>query len=52
MDNRISSTRSKHRPSPEYFVRLLKETPVRELDDQDVIDLRIFLRNVVVRHVR
>ncbi|ORZ00440.1 armadillo-type protein [Syncephalastrum racemosum] len=40
--------RSKHKSSPQYFVRLLNETPARALEDTDVSDLRIFLRNVVV----
>lgn len=43
--------RSKLKSSPQYFVRLLNETPARSLEDTDVADLRIFLRNVVVRYM-
>ncbi|KAI8372922.1 armadillo-type protein [Radiomyces spectabilis] len=40
--------RSKLKSSPEYFVHLLSETPVRQLEEADILDLRVFLRNVVV----
>jgi hypothetical protein len=40
--------RSKLKSTPEYFVHLLKETHVRDLDDSEVLDLRVFLRSVVV----
>jgi hypothetical protein len=43
-----STSRSKLKSTPEYFVHLLKETHVRELDDAEVLDLRVFLRSVVV----
>ncbi|KAI7871432.1 armadillo-type protein [Spinellus fusiger] len=33
--------------SPEYFVLLLKETPVRELEESEIADLRVFLRTVL-----
>ncbi|KAG0169605.1 hypothetical protein DFQ28_003524 [Apophysomyces sp. BC1034] len=41
--------RNKTKSSPEYFVHILRETPVRQLDETDVTDLRVFLRNVVAR---
>lgn len=40
--------RSKLKSTPEYFVHLLRETHVRDLDDSEVLDLRVFLRSVVV----
>lgn len=43
-----STSRSKLKSTPEYFVHLLRETHVRELDDAEVLDLRVFLRSVVV----
>lgn len=46
--NGSGSARSKLKSSPEYFVHLLRDTSVRELEFADVVDLRVFLRNVVV----
>ncbi|KAI9245394.1 armadillo-type protein [Helicostylum pulchrum] len=43
-----STSRSKLKSTPEYFVHLLRETHVRDLDDAEVLDLRVFLRSVVV----
>ncbi|KAI9482889.1 MAG: armadillo-type protein [Benjaminiella poitrasii] len=43
-----SMSRSKSKSTPEYFVMLLKETHVRDLEDSEVLDLRVFLRSVVV----
>lgn len=44
-----STSRSKLKSTPEYFVHLLQETHVRDLEDSEVLDLRVFLRSVVVR---
>ncbi|KAF7724584.1 hypothetical protein EC973_000892 [Apophysomyces ossiformis] len=41
------SYRSKTKASPEYFVHMIRETPVRQLEETDITDLRVFLRNVV-----
>jgi hypothetical protein len=41
------SSRSKLKSTPEYFVHLLRETHVRELEDAEVLDLRVFLRSAV-----
>jgi hypothetical protein len=46
-----STSRSKLKSTPEYFVHLLQETHVRDLEDAEVLDLRVFLRSVVVRYV-
>ncbi|OBZ91655.1 hypothetical protein A0J61_00289 [Choanephora cucurbitarum] len=43
-----SSSRTKLKSTPEYFVHLLRETHVRDLEDSEVLDLRVFLRSVVV----
>lgn len=43
------TTRSKLKSTPEYFVHLLRETHVRDLQDNEVLQLQVFLRNVVVR---
>ncbi|CEP16841.1 hypothetical protein [Parasitella parasitica] len=43
-----NTSRSKWKSTPEYFVHMLRETPVRELEDTEVLDLRVFLRSVVV----
>ncbi|KAI8066237.1 armadillo-type protein [Gilbertella persicaria] len=43
-----STSRSKLKSTPEYFVHLLQETHVRDLEDSEVLDLRVFLRSVVV----
>ncbi|KAI9268694.1 armadillo-type protein [Sporodiniella umbellata] len=40
--------RSKVKSTPEYFVHLLQMTHVRDLEDAEVLDLRVFLRSVVV----
>lgn len=45
-----STSRSKLKSTPEYFVHLLQETHVRQLEDAEVLDLRVFLRSVVVRY--
>ncbi|ORE08210.1 hypothetical protein BCV72DRAFT_289135 [Rhizopus microsporus var. microsporus] len=45
---RSTSRRSKLKSTPEYFVHLLQMTHVRDLDDAEVLDLRVFLRSVVV----
>lgn len=44
-----STSRSKLKSTPEYFVHLLQETHVRDLEDSEVLDLRVFLRSVVAR---
>ncbi|EIE77395.1 hypothetical protein RO3G_02099 [Rhizopus delemar RA 99-880] len=43
-----TSRRSKLKSTPEYFVHLLQMTHVRDLEDAEVLDLRVFLRSVVV----
>ncbi|KAI8352490.1 armadillo-type protein [Blakeslea trispora] len=43
-----SSSRTKLKSTPDYFVHLLRETHVRDLEDSEVLDLRVFLRSVVV----
>ncbi|KAI8644907.1 armadillo-type protein [Parasitella parasitica] len=43
-----NTSRSKWKSTPEYFVHMLQETPARELEDSEVLDLRVFLRSVVV----
>lgn len=46
---RSKTTRSKLKSTPDYFVHLLRETHVRDLQDDEVLQLQVFLRNVVVR---
>ncbi|KAI7903882.1 armadillo-type protein [Cokeromyces recurvatus] len=47
-DSYTHTSRSKLKSTPEYFVNLLRETHVRDLEDSEVLDLRVFLRSVVV----
>ncbi|KAI8978580.1 armadillo-type protein [Pilobolus umbonatus] len=41
------ASRSRTKSTPDYFVHLLNEMHVRDLEDSDVLDLWVFLRNVV-----
>ncbi|KAI8975717.1 armadillo-type protein [Mycotypha africana] len=43
-----NKSRSKLKSTPEYFVHYLEETYVRDLEESEVLDLRVFLRSVVV----
>ncbi|RCI02409.1 hypothetical protein CU098_011643 [Rhizopus stolonifer] len=47
-EQNTSSRRSKLKSTPEYFVHLLQMTHVRDLEDAEILDLRVFLRSVVV----
>ncbi|KAL0082530.1 armadillo-type protein [Phycomyces blakesleeanus] len=46
-DTNHRTVRGKMKSTPEYFVTVLRETHVRELEENDVADLRVFLRSVV-----
>ncbi|KAI9018573.1 armadillo-type protein [Phycomyces nitens] len=46
-DTNHRTVRGKMKSTPEYFVTALRETHVRELEENDVADLRVFLRSVV-----